>query len=55
MKKRAIQIAVMFLTEPVVKDSSGTGSGEGIFGEMLGIVKANAQNGVLHEFPVLYR
>jgi Flp pilus assembly protein TadG len=47
--------AVMFLTEPVVKDSSGTGSGEGIYGEMLGIVKANTSNGVLHEFPVLYR
>jgi hypothetical protein len=45
---------VMFLTEPVM-DNAGGAPGEGIFGEMLGIVKANTSNGVLHEFPVLYR
>jgi Flp pilus assembly protein TadG len=45
--------AIMFLTEPVINDAAT--NGDGIFGEMLGIVKANQANGVLHEFPVLYR
>jgi hypothetical protein len=46
--------AVMFLTEPVIDNAGGT-AGEGIYGEMLGVVKANTSSGVLHEFPVLYR
>jgi Flp pilus assembly protein TadG len=47
--------AVMFLTEPVTVDNSGVTEEEGIYGEMLGVVKANTSSGVLHEFPVLYR
>lgn len=47
--------AVMFLTEPVFQEGSGVNADSGIYGEMLGIVKANTSNGVLHEFPVLYR
>jgi Flp pilus assembly protein TadG len=47
--------AVMFLTEPVFQEGSGVNADSGIYGEMLGIVKANTENGVLHEFPVLYR
>jgi hypothetical protein len=45
--------ALMFVTEPILDDP--TTGGDAIYGEMLGIVKANTSNGVLHEFPVLYR
>ena len=46
--------AIMFLTEPVIADPADNNA-DGIYGELLGVVKANTSNGVLHEFPVLYR
>lgn len=53
--------ALVFLTEPVgIPDEPGiiqipNKTAEDILGEMVGLVKANTSNGVLHEFPVLYR
>jgi Flp pilus assembly protein TadG len=44
--------ALMFMTEPIGLDGSSV---DDVYGEMIGIVKPNTSDGVLHEFPVLYR
>ena len=44
--------ALMFMTEPIGLDGSSV---DDVYGEVIGIVKPNTSNGVLHEFPILYR
>jgi hypothetical protein len=47
-----LAFAQMFFTEPVGMDGSNT---DDIWLEMLGVVDPGGDDGVLHDFPQLYR
>jgi Flp pilus assembly protein TadG len=48
--------ALFFITEPIVAPPHlGGGEANDLFAEFLGVVRVNADDGILHELPILYR